>query len=101
MKRVFLSQFEQRKRYVAAPIEDFDRPMMPSQEHSLDLTRLGIAIERLEPHHRDLVQSVAIDGESYEEAALTHAIPIGTVRSRLGRAREFLRRDTGIAYSGR
>ena len=100
MKRVFLSQFERRGRLVATPIEDFDGPMLPTQEDCLDLSRLGIAIEHLEQRHRELVEAVAINGDSYEEAAHAFHIPIGTVRSRLGRAREYLRRETGISWHG-
>lgn len=97
MKRVFLSQFERRGRMVAVPAEDFDGPQPPSQDDVLDLARLGSAIGRLQRHHRELVEAVAINGDSYEEAAHALHIPIGTVRSRLGRAREHLRHETGIA----
>jgi len=59
----------------------------------LDLVRLGSAIGRLQRHHRELIEAVAINGDSYEEAAQALQIPIGTVRSRLGRARETLRHE--------
>ena len=108
MKRVFLSQFERRGRMVAVPAEDFDAlrfevrdhavgPQPPSQEDVLDLIRLGKAIDGLQRHHRELVEAVAINGDSYEEAAHAFHIPIGTVRSRLGRARDHLRQQTGVA----
>jgi len=97
MKRVFLSQFERRGRLVAVPVEEFDGPQPPSQDDVVDLARLGSAIGRLHRHHRELVEAVAINGDSYEEAANAFHIPIGTVRSRLGRAREYLRNETGIA----
>jgi RNA polymerase sigma-70 factor (ECF subfamily) len=93
MKRVFLSQFERRGRMVAVPAEDFDGPQPPSQDDVLDLVRLGSAIGRLQRHHRELIEAVAINGDSYEEAAQAFQIPIGTVRSRLGRARETLRHE--------
>ena len=97
MKRVFLSQFERRGRLVAVPAEEFDGPQPPSQDDVVNLARLGSAIGRLHRHHRELVEAVAINGDSYEEAANAFHIPIGTVRSRLGRAREYLRSETGIA----
>jgi len=99
MKRVFLSQFE-RRRYATAPMEDFDRPLAASQEDCLDISRLGVAIDGLAVHHRQLVEAIAINGDSYEDVAEALNIPVGTVRSRLGRAREYLRQGTGIAYSG-
>ena len=98
MKRVFLSQFERRNRLVVVPAEDFDGPQLPSQDDVLDLARLGGAIDRLQRHHRELVEAVAINGDSYEEAAQAFHIPIGTVRSRLGRARQYLRHETGIGW---
>ncbi|MGK9169276.1 sigma-70 family RNA polymerase sigma factor [Inquilinus limosus] len=101
MKRVFLSRLERRNRLVASPVEDLDRPLPPIQDDALDLSRLRSAIARLHRHHRELVEAVAINGDSYKEAANAFHIPIGTVRSRLGRAREYLRRETGITYAGR
>ena len=48
------------------------------------------AIAALEPHYRDVVTLVDVDGFSYEEVAAALDIPIGTVRSRLYRARRQL-----------
>jgi RNA polymerase sigma-70 factor (ECF subfamily) len=48
------------------------------------------AIRALEPHYRDVVLLVDVDGFSYEEVATSLDIPVGTVRSRLYRARRHL-----------
>jgi RNA polymerase sigma-70 factor (ECF subfamily) len=48
------------------------------------------AIAALEPHYRDVVTLVDVDDFSYEEVATALDIPIGTVRSRLYRARRQL-----------
>ncbi len=48
------------------------------------------AIRALEPHYRDVVLLVDVDGFSYEEVASSLEIPVGTVRSRLYRARRHL-----------
>jgi RNA polymerase sigma-70 factor (ECF subfamily) len=48
------------------------------------------AIASLEPAARDVVQLVDVDEMRYEEAAELLGIPIGTVRSRLYRARRLL-----------
>jgi len=53
---------------------------------------LGRALARLPAAERDIVLLVAWEGLSYEEIALALDIPIGTVRSRLHRARTKLRR---------
>jgi RNA polymerase sigma-70 factor (ECF subfamily) len=45
----------------------------------------------LPEEQRAALHLVAIEGFSYEEAALTLGIPVGTLMSRLGRARAALR----------
>ena len=64
------------------------------------------AIRELEPHYRDVVLLVDVDGFSYEEVAASLDIPVGTVRSRLYRARRHLQEallnfaiDAGYASS--
>jgi len=49
-----------------------------------------LAVDSLEPELKTLVVLVNFEGKSYEEAAEICSIPIGTVRSRLHRAREVL-----------
>ncbi len=46
------------------------------------------AIEKLPGKMKEVFQAVVRDGLSYENASLRHQIPIGTVRSRVSRARE-------------
>jgi RNA polymerase sigma-70 factor (ECF subfamily) len=50
------------------------------------------ALEQLPDNFREIVILCDIEGLSYAEAAEVLGIPIGTVRSRLSRARETLRR---------
>lgn len=56
------------------------------------------AIEALPPLFAEVVRRVDVEGLSYEEAALALGIPVGTVRSRLYRARRQLQ-DALIAYA--
>lgn len=53
------------------------------------------AIERLPDTYREVLTMVAIGGSSYKEAAEELAIPIGTVMSRLGRARAMIADKVG------
>lgn len=62
------------------------------------------AIAALSEPYRVVVQLVDVDGMSYEDVALTLEVPIGTVRSRLFRARRLLQdaliqhaRDAGFS----
>jgi RNA polymerase sigma factor (sigma-70 family) len=57
--------------------------------------RLAAALSRLPEEHRDTLLLVAWGDLSYEEAATALGIPIGTVRSRMSRARSKLRRALG------
>ena len=49
------------------------------------------SLEELKPAFRDIIVLCSLEGKSYEEVSGILAIPIGTVRSRLNRARESLR----------
>jgi len=51
------------------------------------------AIEKLNPLHREVVLLVDVEGFSYKDAANILGVPIGTVMSRLHRARQQLQKD--------
>jgi RNA polymerase sigma-70 factor (ECF subfamily) len=50
----------------------------------------------LAAEQREVILLVGLEGFSYEDAAKILAVPVGTVRSRLSRGRESLRRQFGI-----
>lgn len=56
-------------------------------ESRQNLSVVAKAIEKLPPDHRLVIALVCIDGLSYKEAADILDVPIGTVMSRLARAR--------------
>jgi len=58
---------------------------------SRQLRELECALARLRGEQREVVLLVGLEGMSYETVAKVLAVPIGTVRSRLSRAREALR----------
>ena len=51
------------------------------------------AVDKLPPLHREVVLLVDVEGFSYKDAAQTLAVPIGTVMSRLHRARQQLQKS--------
>jgi RNA polymerase sigma-70 factor (ECF subfamily) len=57
---------------------------------SIDLKRANAAIDALPEEQRDVLALVAIGGMAYREAAEVLAVPVGTVMSRLARARAAL-----------
>jgi RNA polymerase sigma-70 factor (ECF subfamily) len=57
------------------------------QDDQLLLRELGVAILRLPRVQRDVLIAVCLQGLSYEQASAKFGIPMGTIRSRLFRAR--------------
>jgi RNA polymerase sigma-70 factor, ECF subfamily len=64
----------------------------PAQTHRLELRDMERAIARLPDDQRVTLLLVALEGMKYEQVARICDVPIGTVRSRLNRARESVRR---------
>ena len=66
----------------------------PAQQLALGQTMAALqtALDALPPEMRDVLLLVALDELSYEDAAVMLSIPVGTVRSRVSRARATLRR---------
>ena len=56
-----------------------------------DAARLDAALSAIGPQLRDVVMLIAVAELTYDETAVALDIPIGTVRSRLWRARRELR----------
>lgn len=63
----------------------------PRQESHLEWLDMAAALGRLPQQQRAAVLLVALEGMSYDEVAHILAVPVGTVRSRLSRARDTLR----------
>jgi RNA polymerase sigma factor (sigma-70 family) len=58
---------------------------------SVDYGDLGAALARLSPEMRAVIQAVVLDGLSAKEAAQLLHVPVGSVKSRLYRAKAQLR----------
>ncbi|MHB1217233.1 MAG: RNA polymerase sigma factor [Alphaproteobacteria bacterium] len=84
---------DQRKRLPAAPLEQIEHLLHAygNQDARLELRDMSRALAALSAEQREIVLLVAIDGLSYDEVSRRLSIPIGTVMSRLFRAREMLR----------
>jgi RNA polymerase sigma-70 factor (ECF subfamily) len=75
------------------PIEPVghDAPLESGIERSESERLLQSALDGLDPEHREIVVLRDIEDKSYDELADLLGVPIGTVKSRLARAREALR----------
>src|SRR3954471_9424390 len=70
-------------------------PMLTVQSNAvavLQLRDLEAAIARLPQEQRQVILLVGLEGMRYEEVAAILGVPVGTVRSRLSRGRDQLRR---------
>ncbi|HEY0522833.1 MAG TPA: sigma-70 family RNA polymerase sigma factor [Stellaceae bacterium] len=83
---------------VSIPVEDV-APMLTvgsTQGATLQLRDLDRALARLPEEQRQVLLLVGLEGMRYEEVAAVLDVPVGTVRSRLSRGREMLRRLMGM-----
>lgn len=70
---------------------DNDLPALQTQTDSLYLRQVLRAVTKLTPERRSVLTLVAVEGFTYEAVASILDIPVGTVMSRLSRARADLR----------
>jgi len=92
-------RFRREGRYVPLA-EDFDEAAPAGEEGDPserlarieDVRTVRTAVAALPAHYREVVVLAELEGLSYADVAETLCLPIGTVRSRLFRAREILAR---------
>ena len=84
-------------------VSDLDREtqQIPSQDKRLELRDLDRALSLLPEEQKALIFLVGLEGMDYATAARVIGVPVGTVRSRLSRGREELRRLMGIKSDSR
>jgi len=81
---------------LGAPADGANNPEEAAQCHQLIL-RLIEAMQSLPPRLRSTLELVCLDDHSYLDAAQLLDVPVGTVRSRINRARMLLRRQLRMA----
>lgn len=92
MHNIFVNQARSRMRY---PHEPFDEPAAAALQYRepdwSEWRDIGVALAKLPVEQRTVVLLVGLEQFTYEEAARVLDVPIGTIMSRLSRARERLR----------
>lgn len=82
------------RRGTEIPLDGADRVWTrPTQLDQLEVQDFKRAFARLSEPHRQVLLLTALEGLNYEEAAGVLDIEVGTVKSRVFRAREQLRRE--------
>ena len=98
LRNHFLTEFRKRRREV----EDVDGaiaaqvPVRPEQEGHVALSDLQCALGKLSPAHREALLLIGAEGASYEETARICGTNIGTIKSRVNRARAHLAELMGV-----
>lgn len=67
----------------------------PQNETRVEGQRLMASIEKLPAHYREVVMLVLVIGESYKDVAIRCNCAVGTVKSRVNRARRMIIEDLG------
>ena len=70
-----------------------ETPQRPLQTDALELRDLDRLLRRLAPEQREVLLLVGVEELDYREVAVVLGVPIGTVMSRLSRARAKLRSE--------
>lgn len=73
------------------PDDVSDARQQPRQDDIMTCLNIGAAMQLLPDGQREALALVALEDLSYEDVARVLDVPIGTVRSRVSRAREALR----------
>jgi RNA polymerase sigma-70 factor, ECF subfamily len=81
------------------PMVAWEIPVRATQSDRLELVELFAQIGRLPDEQREVLLLAAVEELRYQDIAKVLGVPIGTVMSRLNRAREKLRRMTGDAHA--
>jgi RNA polymerase sigma factor (sigma-70 family) len=81
------------ERWEAGPSEDLAARAVARADARAAGPAVAAALARLRSEERDVLLLVAWAGLEYEEVAIATGVPIGTVRSRLHRARQALRAE--------
>jgi len=94
MHHLFINERRRVSHYNKVALGERDQSCEPPQDKHLELRDLTRAIAALSGDQRSVIMLVAVNEMQYEEAASMLSLPLGTVRSRLSRGRDNLRRLT-------
>jgi len=104
--KILLNSFYSQMRKNGREVQDSDGILTerlsvhPSQHGALDLQDFRIALNTLPSDQREAIILVGASGFSYEEAAEICGCAVGTIKSRVSRARQRLQEILGVTGEG-
>ncbi len=91
LRNIFISQW--RRSAQMGPMkplddmEEFEGSVPPAQEQNLSVALISDALDHLPAQQREVLVMISLEELSYKDAAEIIGVPIGTIMSRLSRAR--------------
>jgi len=98
LRNQFFTEMRRKRREVDDPDGTISGSLavMPAQDARLDFTDMQAALSKLSPDQREILLLIGAEGLSYEEAARITGTNIGTVKSRINRARNRMMEILGL-----
>ncbi len=92
LRNLFNSEYRRKKREVRDPDGSYAATLKtaPDQQSHLDFEDMRIALAKLRPDQREVLLLVGAEGLRYEEVAAICGTAVGTIKSRVNRARHNL-----------
>ena len=101
-RNVYLKRQRKRSREISLELVGAD-PVMPGMQIALEreelIRKVREGLRKLKDHHREVIILRYMEGLSYEEIAAVLGESVGTIKSRLNRAKEKLKEKL-ILYMG-
>ena len=93
LRNLYINSYHrQKRRGTRVPLDESIMPSVaPNQTDQLEINDVLSALERLPGDHKSILLLIGVEDLSYEETARVLSVPVGTVMSRLSRARHGLR----------
>ncbi len=103
MHNLFVDRLRSDRLRAERPLDEAALDMLaaPAQHDRLELRDVDRVLQRLPVEQRSVLLLVAVEELSYEDVARILEIPVGTVMSRLSRAREAMRGRLGSTIEAR
>jgi RNA polymerase sigma-70 factor (ECF subfamily) len=92
LRNAYFSEFRKRRRESEDPdnVMADNLAVVPAQQDTIDLADMVAALKLLPEDQREALLLISAEGFSYEEAAVICKCAVGTVKSRVNRARKRL-----------
>ncbi len=94
LRNIYVSNWRRNSKFTGAKnlddLEGFEGAVQPEQENNFSVALITDALDNLPAQQREVLILISLEEMSYQQAAEIIGVPIGTIMSRLSRARAHL-----------